>query len=187
MKGGWVFAFGLLSGLLGAGILFLLTRPPRGSPVTLLPPPTPGPLVVHVAGAVRQPGVVRLAPGSRVADALQAAGGLLPQANSQGLNLAAFVQDGEKITVPTPAPTGAAADPAGLAAESSLIDINTAGAEDLERLPGIGPVMAQAIVDYRAQNGPFRRLEDIQDVPGIGPATYEEIQALITIGSQASP
>jgi competence protein ComEA len=196
MKTWWGIAFGVLCGLFGAGILILASRQPRGEPIQLRPPPTPPPLIVHVTGAVAQPGVYTLVSESRVEDAVQAAGGLLPQADAQSLNLAAFIDDGERIWIPyqtqaeelpqSSEPTYASPGDSGgrLPVESPtlLVDINRASQEVLESLPGIGPVTAQKIIADREENGPFSKIEDIERVPGIGPAKFEKIKALITTG-----
>ena len=189
----WALAFGVMFGLLAAGALLLTTRPPEGEAIRLLPPPTPSPLVVQVSGAVMHPGLYKLAQGSRVQDAIQAAGGLAEGADDQGLNLAALVKDGDRLRVPyKPAEPAAGAGPpvrngplelpAGAAAPG-LIDINTASLQELDSLPGIGPVTAQKIVDHRQVEGPFTSIEAIQDVSGIGPATFEKIKDLITVGN----
>lgn len=142
-------------------------------------------VVVHVIGAVARPGVVRIASTARVQDAIVAAGGALPDADLQGVNLAAVVVDGQQIRVPTIAPPPIASTspstPAPEAAPHSPIRLNQASAEELERLPGIGPEMARRIVDFRTQNGPFRTLDDLLAVPGIGPATLEEIKPFLTL------
>jgi competence protein ComEA len=162
----------------------------------LSPPPTPLPLVVHVSGAVAKPGVYTLPTGSRVKDAIESAGGMLPDANSQSLNLAAPLQDGELIWIPTiikANPTafeqeetpGEGQAPISTPASTGLININTATLEELDALPGIGPVKAQSIIDYRNNHGPFNSVEAIQDVVGIGPVTYEGLKELITV--QAFP
>jgi len=198
---GWV-AIGILSGLVGglfaAGAIFLLSSPPRGEAVILIPPPTASPLLVHVSGSVNQPGMVALPPGSRVKDAIAAAGGVC-QGDEQAVNLAAVVQDGEKIWVP-PIPeasvqtTGEAAEIGerfSSAIQPSLpsapgipgkININTASQEELDELPGIGKVLAERIVQYRIAHGPFAQIEGIKDVSGIGDALFERMKDLITIG-----
>ena len=123
-------------------------------------------LVVHVSGAVRRPGLVTLAPGSRIADAVSGAGGATSEAELGGLNLAATVRDGDQITVPGPGEGGT------VSADSSttFIDLNRASASDLEQLPGVGPVLAARIVAFREQNGPFGEIEGLLDVDGIGEA-----------------
>ncbi len=182
---------GLLVGFILAGTLLLVTRLPAGRPVTLLPPPTEAPIEVHVIGAVLRPGVYLFADGSRVQDAITAAGGLTADANVEGINLAAKIQDGQQLEIPgggqpstasraTPAfrvLTGAATP----TASTELININTASIDELDTLPGIGPTLAQRIVDYRNQHGPFPNIQAIMDVPGIGASTFDEIQSLITV------
>jgi len=202
----WVVTFGLLAGLLIGGLLYLASAPPRGLPVQLSPPPTPVPLQVYVSGGVAQPGIYSLPLDSRVQDAIDAAGGLLPQAALYSINLAAPVKDGERLDIPILAPTTqpqavSAAAPAAvqaavsvsepqimptaavLPAEPGKVNINTAGLEELDTLPGVGPVTAQKIIDYRQANGPFQTIEAIMDVSGIGPATFVKMQDLITIGT----
>ncbi len=192
----WSIGFTIIIGLLALGVLSLVSSQPRGEPISLSPPPTPLPLVVHVSGAVTLPGVYTLPIGSRVKDAIEAAGGLLPEADSRNLNLAALLQDGELIWIPaTPQanPTAVAPnktpndnnDQTSIPAPTGLVNINTATLEELDTLPGIGPVKAQNIIDYRNSNGPFNTIEAIQDVNGIGPVTYENLKELITV--QASP
>ncbi len=171
--------------LLGAGLIVLVSRPPRGRPVILRPPPTPLPVLVHVTGAVLQPGLYSLPPGSRVQDAILAAGGFSASADEQGLNLAAVLLDGSRVNVPsivTPESGSSGLSKEATSTPTFPIDLNTATLAELDSLPGIGPVTAQAIIDYRDQNGPFARIQDIDRVPGIGPATYEQIKDLITIG-----
>jgi competence protein ComEA len=183
MKSWWAIPFGVLCGFLAAGLLFLASSPPRGEPIQLLPPPTPLPLQVYVVGAVVQPGLHALPTGSRVQDALVAAGGLLPEANATVLNLAAYVTDGERIYVPltsSPEESASSTTPS-RSGGYNLININTASQAELETLPGIGPVSAQAIIAYRETNGGFVTIEAILDVPGIGLKTYEEIQYLISV------
>lgn len=190
MKGWWNIAFGVVVGLLAGGVVFLATRPARGEPVLLIATPTPAPYLVHVTGAVLNPGAYEFMPGSRIRDALAAAGAS-PQADVQALNLAAFLEDGQRLTVPAIAPTLKPGQPAATAptaplveqpAQASLlININTASQAELELLPGIGPVMAARVIEYRDENGGFEKIEDLLDVSGIGPATFERIKNLITV------
>jgi competence protein ComEA len=179
----WVLGFGMLGGLLSAGIILLVSSQPRGSAVQLQPAPTAAPILVHVSGSVLKPGVYALPRSSRVQDAIQAAGGLLLEADDQIMNLAAPLKDGERIRVPSQRPTAAALVPgsATLSPGSGLININWATQAELEGLPGIGPEMAKRILDYRDQNGPFESIEAIQQVSGIGPATYARLQDQITV------
>jgi competence protein ComEA len=180
----WLAAFIIVGVLLGVGILFLVTRPPRGEPIALIPAPTPAPISVYVSGNVNQAGLYALPAGSRVNDAIQAAGGFTEDANAGVLNLAEILEDGEQIDVPGIIP----ADPATSASRSvnpslTLVDINTATLEQLDTLPEIGPITAQNIIDFRNANSPFARIEDIQDVKGIGAVTFEKIKDLITVGT----
>jgi len=171
---------GVLIGLVLGGLLWIVVRSPRGETVELLPPPTPAPLVVDVTGAVPRPGVYELPEGSRVNDAVQAAGGFLAEADKTSINLAAPLEDGQKLEIPYVA----GAEPVGEDpfAPTELIDINLAELDELDTLPGIGPTLAQAIIDYRDTYGEFSFIEEIMNVPGIGPATFEELKDLITVG-----
>lgn len=142
-------------------------------------------VVVSVVGPVVRPGLVTLPAGSRVADAVAAAGGLLPDADPASVNLAAIVPDGAQIVVGVP---GAAvgSDGGGVPAGSAFgpggrVDLNAATAEDLDALPGIGPVLAQRIVDHRTRHGPFRSVDQLDDVPGIGPAIAAELADVVTV------
>jgi competence protein ComEA len=156
----------------------------------------PAVLVVHVAGAVARPGIVRLAAGARVFEALAAAGGAAGNADQSALNLAAPVSDGQQIFVPSPdhpppdpapgAAPGAAEDvpAAGTgapAAGTDRVNINTATVDQLQALPRIGPVLAQRIVEFRQQHGPFARPEDLDAVPGIGPGLLEAMLDLVAV------
>jgi len=204
----------LLNLIIVGGLLLYLRRPsaepieiappPTATPVpsaTPAPTPTPAPtstpviLYVYVSGAVRHPDVYALADGSRVKQAVEAAGGFTANADSDRINLAAPVVDGQQIYVatkgeenpvvptppprptPTPVPTSASSQPA----PGGKVNINTASAAELETLPRIGPSMAQRIIDYRQQNGPFKSIEDIKNVRGIGDATFEGLKELITV------
>jgi competence protein ComEA len=180
MKTWWVIALTAVISLLAAGVLLLVSRQPQGEAVKLVPPPSPQPLVVHVSGAVVNPGLYQLPPGSRVQDAIQAAGGLLPEADQEALNLAALVKDGQRVLVPTHAQ--AQATTASRLAPEALVDINSASQEALESLPGIGPVLAQRIIAYREANGPFAVAEDLQKVEGVGADTFEKLRELVTVG-----
>jgi competence protein ComEA len=182
---------GILVGLFLAGGIWVVSRAPKGESVVLRPAPTPEPLRVHVAGAVVRPGVYELGDNSRVEDAVDAAGGFVVEADKNALNLAAHLEDGERIDIPYVAgfiPDEAEGfvvitegTPSPLAGEE-LVNINTASLQELDTLPGIGPTIAQRIIDYRTRNGPFATINDIVNVPGIGSATFAEIQALIAVG-----
>ncbi|NUM46581.1 MAG: ComEA family DNA-binding protein [Anaerolineales bacterium] len=175
--------FLIVLGFLFAGVIALATAPPRGEPVVLQPPPTPLPLVVDVDGAVAQPGLVTLPHASRVQDALDAAGGPLPHADLTALNLAAPIQDGTQLLVPTlPGSSASSAPSTPPPVVTTPLNINTATEAELATLPGIGPVTAQRIVEYRTQFGLFATLDDLTLVFGIGPSTIEQIRTLITVG-----
>jgi competence protein ComEA len=143
-------------------------------------------LVVHVAGAVREPGLYRLAEGSRVADAVARAGGAAASADTAAINLAAPVVDGMQVVVPARPPPAAevAAEPApGSPAGGgppARVSLSSATVEQLDALPGIGPVTAQKIVDHRAAHGGFRSVDDLDAIPGIGPARVEQLRDLVT-------
>lgn len=143
--------------------------------------PTGPPIIVDVTGWVREPGVYEFAPGDRVIDAVERAGGAKPNAELSGLNLAAPLTDGTQVVVPKAGLAAGATGAVGSAVSGGLININTASAADFESLSGIGEVLAAAIVDYRTENGPFASVDDLEDVSGIGPATLEEIRDAITV------
>jgi competence protein ComEA len=136
---------------------------------------------VHVAGAVRRPGLYRLAEGKRVADAVARAGGATAPADTAAINLAAPLADGMQVIVPRR--VAVAAGGGGGAAEAAVparVSLSSASAAELDALPGVGPVTAQKIVDYRAAHGGFRAVEDLDAIPGIGPARIEQLRDLTT-------
>ena len=199
MKSWWKVAFTLLCGLLGGGFILLVSSPPRGASVQLLPLPSPAPIQVHVAGAVIHPGVYSLPAGSRAEQAIQAAGGASSQADLQALNLAAILEDGSQLLVPTKAPheTAIATNPPVRATELTTpifdwktptptvtfpININTATLQELDALPYIGQIRASEIIAYRQAHGPFKRIEDILKVYGITQEVFDRIKDLITVG-----
>ena len=178
--GWWGIPYGIVIGLIAGAVIFLVTRQPTGKPILLAPTSSPAPVLVHVDGAVHQPGVVALEPGSRVQDAIRAAGGLVPEAEPANLNLAAPVADGQKIYVPRQGE----ASPTFVQGDSPTVDkvdLNTATLEVLMILPGIGEDRAKAIVAYREKTGGFKIIEEIQNIEGIGPATYEKLKDLIMV------
>jgi competence protein ComEA len=139
-------------------------------------------LVVHVVGAVRRPGLYRLADGARIAEALRRAGGATRKADLSLVNLAAPVSDGSQIVVPKrapAAPAGTAPTDPGATPAAGPIHLNTATVEQLDELPGVGPVTAQKIVDYREQHGAFSSVDDLDAIPGIGPARLEQLRELV--------
>lgn len=177
---------------LGGGGLWYLRSLPEPVAIAATPAPAPtasaGPLIVHVAGWVREPGVYELAAGDRVIDAIRAAGGPKRGAQLSALNLAALLTDAQQIVVPPPAPKGGTtAPPVGGAVASpgapgaALVNVNTATPEELETLPGIGPVLAGSIVQYREENGPFTSVDQLIEVSGIGEVTLEEIRDFVTV------
>ncbi|WP_216094453.1 ComEA family DNA-binding protein [Jiangella alba] len=203
----------VLIGAIGAAVLFLLTRPevvpiepelvatgtavatdpptsaptdgdaPTGRPDD--PPATGGPIVIHVAGLVARPGVVELPSGSRVVDAIEAAGGATPDADLTPINLARVLTDGEQVLVtadPPPAappapPTGSASTPT----TQAPVNLNTATAAELEALPGIGPALAGRILDWREQNGRFTSIDELREVSGIGEQRFAQLEPLVTL------
>jgi len=205
--GGAVLAVAVL---VAVGLSFLgaaspapkLTLPraePGSAPVDGAPAPAPsgvpGPaaspvtVTVHVAGQVASPGVYAVPAGGRVADAVIAAGGTASEADVEQLNLAARLTDGERIYVPkkgeappvvaTPAPASGGAKPG--AAPIGPVDLNTATAEQLEALPGVGPATSKAILAYRSSRGRFRSVTELLEVPGIGPAKLESLRPLVKV------
>jgi competence protein ComEA len=176
---------GAVGVLIVVGVLAVLVRWRPPEPITIEPPAptaTPAPIRVYVSGAVLHANVYDLSPDSIAQDALAAAGGASDDANLDAINLARPLSDGDQVYVPhvgevvTPLPQegGQAAPAAG-----GPVNINTADQAALESLPGIGPALAQRIIDYREANGPFASIEDIQNVSGVGPATFEGFQDLI--------
>jgi competence protein ComEA len=175
-----------------AGLIALLTYRPPATVITILPPPptaspapsaTPGPVRVDVTGAVVNANAIySLPPGSRVQDAVNAAGGFAPGADKDSVNLAQVLSDGQQVHIPiigekvaAPASSGAAAK----ASPGDPVHINAATLTELQRLPGVGPAIAQDILTYRQQHGPFKTLDDLDDVPGIGSTRLEQWQGLI--------
>ncbi|SNS94348.1 competence protein ComEA [Geodermatophilus pulveris] len=187
---------GVLAALLVAGGTWLGRPQVQPVPVPLTSPaeepPAPAPevgvaagtattVVVSVVGQVARPGLVTLPEGARVADAVDAAGGLLPDADPASVNLAAVVSDGQQVAVGLPGAAAAGPAAGGAPGGPGLLDLNAAAAADLDALPGIGPVLAQRIVEHRDRSGPFRSVEQLDDVPGIGPTTYAELAELVTV------
>jgi competence protein ComEA len=176
----------VVAGLLGFVLLHKAAPPPelrlpRAQPAPAVAPTTAD-VVVHVAGAVVRPGVARLPGGGRVTDAVAAAGGPTREADLDQVNLAARVSDGDRVYVPRrgelppPAVSGA---PGSAMAKPGPVDLNTAGVEQLDALPGVGPATAKAIVDYRGSKGRFRSVDDLLAVPGIGPAKLATLKPLV--------
>lgn len=159
------------------------------------PSATPRPVIrVHVVGEVRKPGVVSLPEGARVLDAIEAAGGLTARARPGRLNLAALVTDAAQVVVGGPGSPGGSVEGGagssgggsvgggGGAAASGKVNLNTATPEQLDTLPGVGPVTAKAILSWRQQHQRFSRVEELQEIEGIGPKTFEKLKGQVTVG-----
>ena len=138
-------------------------------------------VVVHVAGAVRSPGVYRMRPNARVDDAVGRAGGATARADLSQVNLAAKVEDGRQVLVPERVRAGTPAAAAVEPAPGVPLNLNTATLEQLQTLPGVGPVLAQRIIDYRQQHGGFGSVADLRNVTGIGDARYNELKSRVTV------
>lgn len=174
-------------------------------PTEASPEKAPAKICVHVAGRVKKPGLYELEPGSRVVDAVKAAGGELANADMESVNLAQKLSDGEQVfiaakgSVPAPSAsvvsngkpkTPAAPGPANngnwepgpvkIKPGEGKINVNTAGLDDLQRLPGIGPAMAQRIIDYRKKHGNFKAVEEMDEIEGIGPSTLEKLKPFVS-------
>lgn len=183
--------------LVWIGLSILLAPPPGTTELETVPlvsdPSTPaaptgsqepsaaaaGSLTVHVVGAVKKPGVYVLKPGSRIIDAIEAAGGMNKKAAPEKLNLAALLTDGQQVILPgahdTETGVGMSAQPSA----PGKISLNTADAETLQQLPGIGPALAQKIIAFRTKNGPFTSVADLDAVSGIGPSILANIEPLV--------
>jgi competence protein ComEA len=171
--------------IIGGGILLLVTRPAPVQ-ITILPPqptptpeasPTPAPITVYITGAVAQPNTTHvLPPQSRVQDGLTAAGGTLPNADLTRVNLAGILRDGDQVHVPLIGEAVAIPTGSGV----TTVYINSATQAELESLPGIGPAMAQRILDYRQANGRITSLEDFDNIEGVGPAMLENLRDLVS-------
>ena len=200
-----------LLGVVGAaaGGWWALRSPPGPDPAEILPMagsaeipvpapslmPDPGRIVVDVVGAVARPGLHELPAASRVADAVTAAGGLTPEADRMRLNLAETLSDGARLwvpevgeamapeVVPATAGTGDGVRGAGGGRSGAPLNVNTADTVALEELPGIGPVLAAAIVEHRQRTGPFATIDELVEVSGIGPSKLEQIRPLATVGT----
>lgn len=182
-------ALAAAAGLLAALVLAdrLLLGAGTAQPAQMLPPPAAmttvdARLVVDVVGAVRRPGLYRLAQGTRVADALARAGGLTRKADRTLVNLAAPLADGEQVIVPARV-TGALAagqsDGSSPAAPAGPVHLNVATLEQLDELPGVGPVTAQKILDYRDKHGAFGSVDELDAISGIGPARLDQLRDLV--------
>ena len=198
---------GVVTTFVGLFVLWLVLRPSPAPVESLLPMATlpsstttsvSTPLTVHVAGAVRSPGVYQLAPRSRVIDAVTAAGGALDKADLERINLAQLLVDTEQVFIPlrqssrvqpTIAPRhrptttlpSAQTNNSGAPTSGGLVDLNSATATQLDALPGVGPATAKAIIDYRTSKGKFSQVEDLLNVAGIGAAKFAALKDLVTV------
>lgn len=190
----WVVAAVVAVAVIGSLLVWM-----RGAPASVAPPatapaaettPAPGgdthsagsaPIYVHVAGAVRKPGLYEFPTGTRVAGAIDAAGGPTRRADLDQVNLAEVLVDGIKLDVPERGEAAPAGMPAGTAAAPGLVNLNSADQAILETIPGVGPVTATAIIQHRTEIGSFTALEQLLDVTGIGPATLESLRPYVTL------
>jgi competence protein ComEA len=174
--------------LLLAGRLLVHAGAPSSArvvPVRPLAPvsaPAPAAVVVDVVGAVRRPGLYRMRSGDRIADAVARAGGATAKASVESINLAAPLADGEQVVVPRAGAADAVAAAGGASGDalpSGPVHLSTATVEQLDALPGVGPVTAQKIVDYRTEHGAFRSVDELDAIPGIGPARLDQLRDLV--------
>jgi competence protein ComEA len=183
-----ILAFFLLAfAIVGGGVLLLVTRPqpvqstinPPLPTATAEPTATPGPITVYITGAVQQPQTTLSLPfGSRVQEAVEAAGGLLDEADRDRVNMAQILRDGDQVHVPS---LGGENEVIVATPNSGgMVFINRATTEELETLPGVGPALAGRIITYRDENGPFTSLDDLDNVSGIGPSLLAEMEGLIS-------
>ncbi len=183
---GLVAALSVTSGMwLGRGVHQPAQMPASANTA---PPSSPvaeasGTILVHVAGWVTDPGVVSIPQGGRVGDAVAAAGGVRPGADLDRVNLAELLSDGQQVSIPGPGamPEGEAEDPAGAVTDDGRVRLNTAGPAELERLPGVGPVLAERIVSHRESVGPFQQVEDLLDVAGIGESKLASLRDHVVV------
>ena len=178
---------------LGALGLLALVIGGRKAPAQIAPPATAAPpsvaaspsavgaVLVHVAGAVREPELYEFQIGARVADAIHTAGGALPKADLDAVNLAAPLVDGAQVLVPVKGEAAVAPASADIATEEATLSLNTADQAQLESIPGVGPVTAAAILEHRDEIGGYESFDQLLDVDGIGPATLDDIRSYLTL------
>lgn len=170
--------------LIGSGVIYLRNRPTQVRSVKEIkrevkPQVSTKRILVYVCGAVQKPGVYQLGEGSRVADAVNMAGGFAPEADLNSLNLAKQVSDGEKVFVSR---VGQASPQSGQnSQEIKKVNLNTATIEELDKIPGIGEVIAKRIISYREKHGKFRSVNELQEIEGIGPKKLEDIRDSVEI------
>lgn len=175
--------FSVSVGLLMAGLILIINRPVPTTEITLNTPLPPPPITVYITGEIQNPGLYELPKNARLNDLILVAGGTTTEAALDNYNLAAKLYDGQHIEIKNNTDSKSAnqlietlIDPS-----SSLVNINEAGVEELDSLPGIGESKAKAIVQYRIENGPFEKIEDILNVPGIGEHTYSQFKDRIIV------
>lgn len=181
--GKWVnqLTMGVLIGLFFSGLILFVSTKPGGVSITIATPTQSPDIYVHIDGAVTVPGVYKLPRNSRGGDAIAYAGGLLENADTSNLNLAALLVDDSKLFVPFKSEISGFTSRSSSPDLLTKLNINTATVNELDELPDIGASKAQLIVDYRNTNGLFETIEDILNVPGIGPAIFDKIKSLITV------
>ncbi len=194
MKNALYVLLGVMAGFVLAGVLVFVSRAPAGNPITLQPAPTEAPIAVHVIGAVPRPGLYEFPEGTRVQDAINAAGGLLAEASTDALNLAALLEDGQQLSIPYQVGSEPVINSTTLELPSSATEVPSVNPDveliningELEELQllvgrGIGPTVPQKILDYRLKNGPFTSIDQILNVQGINLSTYDTIKTLVTV------
>lgn len=164
---------GTLLGFVLTGVAFFVARRPRQTPIQIIVPTPMTTITIDISGQVNQPGLYSLPVNSRVNDAVQLAQGLLPNADTSQINLAAILRDGEKVFVPS---LSSGENCSGTSSSEGKIDLNHATLEEIDTLPGIGPQKAQQIIDYRESYGFFTRVEDLLYISGIGQSIIDEIR-----------
>jgi len=181
MKTWQVLILGILIGLAAAAAILIIASGPRGEAIQLVPAVTPTEIVIYISGGVAHPGVYHLSPGSRIEQAVTAAGGLATDADASRADLARILTDGDQVYIPSIGEIVNSSVVVGNSLDVTSIDINSATVEELESLPGIGTVKAQSIITYRETHGDFTSLDDLLNVPGIGASLLEQIKPYLFI------
>lgn len=179
----------IITAVVAVGAMLLVYDDLAAPPIIIADPVTDGLIVVEISGAVGTPGVYELSADARVADVVEAAGGVARDADLGGINLARRLRDEDRLVIPsrTPPPpvtpsSGPEAGPATGASPPAPVNINTATLDQLDSLPGIGPAIGQRIIDYRTEHGPFRTVDELDNVNGISSTMVDELRAEITVG-----
>ena len=178
----------IIIGVVAVGAVLLVYDDLSAPPIVVADPDPARPIAVEITGAVATPGVYELAAEARVIDLVEAAGGTTADADLGGVNLARRVRDEDRVVIPSQAPppaiTSATGDQPGSSAAAgspAQVNINTASVDELDQLPGIGPAIAQRVVDYRSEQGPFRSVDELARVSGISSAMVDELRSEITV------